>query len=799
MSNPLNDPVEPLSERELEILSLLAEGLTNREIAGRLFLSYETIKWYNKQIYAKLDVNNRTEAASHAYKFGLLDNKSEARSSEIAAPNDNLPAQLTSFIGREQEITEITSYIRRQVSRLVTLSGPGGIGKTRLALEIAQELRDDFSEGVFFVEFSPTHNHDHVAETIANTLKIRITTGQNPSNVLASYLANRQMLLVIDNFEHLVENAEVLVDLLSAAPDLTILITSRESLQVYGEMNYPVPPLSLPEVAKTSPLKEVLKSEAVELFAQRALATSSRFKVSEENFSIIANICTKLEGLPLAIELAAASLKHIDPESLLEKLNQSVTNIKPGPRGLPERQRTLHATIAWSYELLTESEKLLFAPLSVFRNGFSVKAAQSLMDENPAGDVEAVLEALASKSLLVRQTMPGSTPRYMMLEAIREFAHQLLEENKLIKEYRNRHAAIYAHFAEEAVPALVGSEQVVWLRRLEQDYGNIQAALAWTLSGHKRELGLHLVATLRDYWYYQGRSTDGLHWVEAALENVESVTASVRADLFNCAAHVLMHHDKSTRAQELLHESLAIYRELKDLRNTAWSLASLSFTWVGKENHYEQALASCDQALSIFRDLDDARGMMATLTIKGRLMWAQGDFDRAEQAYIETLEIARQSGNQIRESSQYANLGLLEYSRGEYSEADWYFRQCIELSWEIGLRHMTALGLAALAGPLNNRGETTRAATLIGASEAFRSLSGTAPEALDQSILDGISEVIRGKLGETAYKSAYSKGRAMALHDAVAVALGDLSASPLDTTVSYHASKDIIDDSETHT
>lgn len=768
-------PVEPLSDREQEILELLAEGLTNREIATRLFLSYETIKWYNKQIYAKLGVSNRTQAAACALEHNLLEREVASSGAGLALQSARLPAQITTFVGRQEHLSKIKAFIRDGIARLVTLTGPGGIGKTRLAIRAAESLSAEFHDGCYFVNLSSTRQPERIAETIASTLKVDRRAHEKSSGALVKHFKHRQVLLVLDNFEHLIEGATLLLDLMSKAPDLVILVTSREALGVYGEMNYPVPPLALPDPSRLAAEGDVPPSEAVELFTQRVLTARPQFQSDRQQSLAVAEICIQLEGLPLAIELAAASLKSISLDELRERLNQSFSKLMPGPRGLPERQRTLEATIAWSYELLSDQEKKLFAPLSVFRGSFTAEAVLSVIESDAATDIQAGLEALRSKNLLYRQHEPRQTNRYAMLEIIREFAENISADLGTLESSRLRHARFYTRFSESAGSKLAGIEQVTWLERLESEYENIRAALEWTLSGPEHELGFRLIAAMCDYWYYQGRSTDALHWVELALAGLAAAAASLRAGVLNCAGHVYMHHGQSERARELLDRSLAIYQDLGDQRNAAWSMVSLGFTWVGQKQHYQEAIAHCEKGLTLFRELGDQRGTMAALTIKGRLCWIQGDHEKAEQAYQQALELSRTTGNRLRESILYANLAMLEHSLENPGRAREYSRRCIQLSWEIGIHHMTALGLAALAGPLSEQGSSAVAARLLGASEAFRQASHTTPEATDQSYLDRIFASVNNRLGEQAFESAFAEGRAMTLRDAVAYALGDLT------------------------
>jgi predicted ATPase/DNA-binding CsgD family transcriptional regulator len=772
MSGNSESPLlEPLSERERAILRLLADGLTNREIADRLYLSYETVKWYNKQIYGKLSVSNRTEAASNARQRGLLDGDGFSPAEANARPRHNLPAQVTTFIGRERQISEIAGLIRDKSVRLITLSGPGGIGKTRLAMEVAIDLTSEFDDGIYLVNLASIRQPDRVADTIASTLGLDVPAQKSASEFLTRYLRERRMLLLVDNFEQVLEAAPLLVDLLSGAADLKLLVTSREALGVYGETDYPIPPLSLPNVGYFEMDSDPLQYESIELFTQRARAAKPQFRLSERNLEPVSEICLRLDGLPLAIELAAARTKRLAPAELLNQLERSVDALKVGPRGVPERQRTLQATITWSYDLLTRPEKALFACLSVFQGGFTLGAAERVAGDHFAIGVEDRLESLVGKNLLVQRGGIAEAYRFRMLETIHEYARDLLSEGNELDRYRHRHAEYFVGLGERSAPNLRGSEQGYWIGRLEADYENIHSALAWALGGGNWELGLRLMVSMRDYWYHQGPTADSLRWVELALDNIEHASIALRANVGLCAAHVLNHHGQSDRGNAVATNSLAIYRDLGDLQGTAWALTFRSFTFVGQKKKFDEAISNCDEGIALFRALDDEAGLAQALTIKGEIARFQGELNLAEDAYREALQVSLQSGERRRQSILYGYLGMVEYLIGNFVEAEALMSEGLQLAWALGFTHIVALLLAALAGPLGRRGDPTKAATLLGASATLRRMSGTAAEATDQLVIDGYAAVVRDLMGEGAFESAYSEGLLMDLEDAVALAL----------------------------
>ena len=355
--------LEPLTERELEVLRLIAEGLSNREIAQKLVVALGTVKWYTKQIYSKLGVHSRGQALACAREAGLLDRPSGAPASAATAPQNNLPAQVTSFIGREREIAEVKRLLA--TTRLLTLTGPPGTGKTRLGLQVAAQVLDRFVNGVFFVDLAPISDPLLVPSTIAQVLGVREAGDQPMLETLQIHLHGKRLLLLLDNFEQIIEVAPLVGELLSASPRLKALVTSREPLHIYGEQEYPVPPLALPDLECGEPLRALSQYEAVELFIQRARAVRPDFTATDGDAAAIAEICVRLDGLPLAIELAAARSRLLSPEIMRRRLESRLGTLTDGPRDLPARLRTLRGAIDWSYDLLDEDEKTLFARLAV--------------------------------------------------------------------------------------------------------------------------------------------------------------------------------------------------------------------------------------------------------------------------------------------------------------------------------------------------------------------------------------------------------------------------------------------------
>ncbi|HMN29348.1 MAG TPA: LuxR C-terminal-related transcriptional regulator, partial [Caldilineaceae bacterium] len=414
---------EPLSEREIEILQLAADGCSNGEIAARLSLSLNTIKWYSKRIYEKLDVETRTQAIKRAQTMGLF-NGGTPQSKPIQ-PGDNLPSPLTAFVGRHAEIDTIKQLLKQH--RLLTLTGPGGIGKTRLALQVAEELQAFFRNGVYFVDLATINETNLVINTIAHALGVAESLDTPLTTLMQAHLRDKQLLLVLDNFEHLIAAAPVVADLLTAARELTVLLTSREVLALYGEQEYAVPPLQLPDLEwfaapHISP-GDLLNSESLQLFERCAQAVDPAFRLTAENAAAVASLCLRLDGLPLAIELAAAYVKLLSPQAMLTQLDALWLEMKRTVRNIPARQQTLRNTIEWSYRFLNEEERRLFAQLAVFRGGCTAEAIHAICANHPQGTMNGAwtgalletLNGLVNKSLVWRRVDQNDQPRFGML------------------------------------------------------------------------------------------------------------------------------------------------------------------------------------------------------------------------------------------------------------------------------------------------------------------------------------------------------------------------------------------------
>jgi predicted ATPase/DNA-binding CsgD family transcriptional regulator len=774
-----NGLLEPLTWREQDVLSLLAERHTDREIAQALGVELTTVKWYNKQLYSKLGVGSRYQAVAKAEEYGLLDEPTRDPIVIGISSKSNLPVQITSFVGRATELADVKRLVGE--THLLTLTGPAGAGKTRLATQAASELvdADAFKDGIFFIDLAPIKQPEMVADTIAGTLGVQRAAGQPIYKSLAIYLGNKHSLLLLDNFEHVIEAVPLVGDLLSAAPDLKILTTSREALRLYGEQEYPVPPLGLPDLSNPESLAAVTDYEAVALFIQRAQAVKPDFAITTEDAPVLAEICVRLDGLPLAIELAAAQVKLFSPPALLGQLESRLTTLQHGPRGLPERQRTLRGAIDWSYELLEDAEKTLFVRLSVFQGGCTIEAVQAVCCHDLPVDALDGLASLLNKNLLRHEEDPQGEPRFTMLETIHEYGRERLQDSGQAEDTHHRHAEYFTSLAERAEPYTRGGpHQLRWLRRLETEHENMRAMYAWSMQGGDIELGLRLVGVLAFFWWRQGHYAEGQKWTTQAVEESSDAPVTVHANVLFAAGFMSKMHSHYERSKHLFRTALEHYRDLGSRRDIGWTLFPLSFLSHGQPDEYEQAVADCEESLALLRELDDKPGVAQALMVRGEIARRQGDLPCAKEAYQESLDIGRETGDKLREGVMLGFLGLIALREGDDEQAQAQYQQSLSLSVEIGHKVGVVDALAGLAEAAEYLGQLERAARLFSAADAFYEMHGFVLQAVYKLDYERRKGRVREQLDKATFEVLWAEGQAMSLEEAIAYALEE-SASDL--------------------
>ncbi len=763
--------IQPLTNREMEVLRLIGRGLSNREIASELVLTSGTVKWYNRQIYRKLGVHSRAQAVTQAKKAGLFDPTPETSPSPGITPENNLPAQITSFIGRVHEIEEITHLLR--TARLITLTGPGGSGKTRLALQAAIGVLERFEDGVFLVNLAPISDPQLVPSTIAQVLGIRETAGQQLIETIKIYLLKKRTLLLLDNFEQILDAAPLVGEFLSASPGFKIMVTSREALHVYGEQEYPVPPLPVPDLDRIEPLGILSQNESVLLFQQRAKAVKPGFEITSENAPTIAEICVRLDGLPLAIELAAARSKLLSPEMIRSRLENRLATLTIGSRDVHPRLQTLRGTLDWSYDLLDDGERTLFGRLSVFQGGRTIESVEAVCAPGLSIEVLDGLESLLNKNLLFQKEGPQGEPRFYMLETIHEYADEKLEGSGEAEDLHNRHAHYFAGLAVQAEPELFAARQGYWTARLRCEHDNLRAALAWSLDGADVSLGSQIISALREFWYGEGFIAEGLRWTERALARADDIPPGIRATVFNAAGHLAFAQGDYEAGKGYHRQALALSQESGDVVGRAWSLIFLASNMGAFPGEAEEGVRLCEEGLALFRELDDMHGVTRALNILGELARLVGDYERAEDAYEECRALSLQRGDKQRAAIVMGNLSYVAMHQGDYLRAAAFLREGLTMMVELNYKYYFGLSKAMLAGPVGASGQPELAARLFGASESILQDLGASLQPADKIEIDRYQDDVRAQLDERTFEKAWAEGRAMSLEDAVALALDE--------------------------
>ena len=761
-----------------------AAGLTQEELAEKAGLTARGIsdlergarnRPYPHTVRSLADALELTED-ERAALFAAVP-KRGGRPTPSTVPESALLVPPTQLVGREQELREIRELLLDGSEvRLLTLTGIGGVGKTRLALAAARGAEGHFPDGVAFIALAPLRDPVLVVSTIARSLGLREEQGQSAADALHAHLLEKRTLLVLDNFEHLLEAATEVVHLIETCRALVVLATSRAPLRVRGEQEYPVPPLALPPSTQDPTEEEVLKSPSGRLFVERARAASPSFALTSENASSVAAICWRLAGLPLALELAAAKVRFLEPVALLSRLDEALSNA--WARDLPERQRTMRATLDWSYDLLSAPERQLFRRLSVFSGGFSLEAAETVGAGEEGGGVLSGLGALVEQSLVaVEPPAAGSEARYGMLEPIRQYALRRLEESGEAEEIGRRHAAYYLALGEAAYPELMGREQVEWLDRLEVEHDNLRAALGWFLARDDVDSAGRLAWALSWFWWVRGHFSEWRHWNESVL--VRNPSAPTRAHALLSASTLAYLHADYDRAAPLAEESLALARELGDEEGTRLALGLAGFIAVAREE-IERGLDMVEEAVARHLAAGDKAAAALVLTNSSVVPLRRGDLMRAERLSRQGLALAREIGDRVGTYNSLSNLASVARARSDHAGAGRLYGEALVLSVEMGDQGSTASCLEQLAGIAADEGDQGRAARLWGAAEALLEGSEAAGyfHTPNHAAPGAAIGAARARLDEQGFGEAWAEGRAMTPELAVEYALEDDEASP---------------------
>jgi predicted ATPase/class 3 adenylate cyclase len=747
-------------------------------------------------------------------------------------PN-NLPLQLTSFIGRKKEIRQIKKLLEQY--RLVTLTGSGGIGKTRLSIQVASELLNNYPDGAWLVELAPVTDPTLVPQAIVTTLGLIDQAGRPPLTVLTDFLQDKQALLILDNCEHLIQACAQLAEaLLHACPDLHALTSSREALGISGEMLYHVPSLITPEPLNIA-FDILPQYEAVQLFVERARAAMHDFSLAQENALAIAQVCHHLDGIPLALELAAARVKVLRVEEIAMRLDDRFHLLTGGSRTAMPRHQTLRAMIDWSHELLSESERLLLRRLSVFAGGWSLEAAESICrDEGiEKNEILDLLTQLLNKSLILAERKQGQKTRYRMLETIRQYARDRLAESGEAERTSEHHLAYFLQLAERAEPELRGAKSIIWLERLEAEHANLRAALERSLENVSCvEAGLRLAGALGWFWHLRSYYSEGREWLARALAAeaaapglTERPSLAARAKALHWAGWLAYIQGDPESATTLSEASLALAREADDRQSMGYALSTLGVLACDQRSYKraeqlmeaslvlfreldhkpgllhiaagladipmaqkddERAVALCRQLLALARELGDQDGTAFALFSLGRLALRQGDYDDAGALLSESLTLFREVGNKAISAWSLTGLGLVALHRGQYKQAMAQLRESLIQASDMGVKNAASIvdclhGLARVAAAEGSQEGTlrekklARAVRLFRAAEAlFEAISARSFVTVDRAEVDRQVTAIRAQLDEATFAAAWEEGWAMTIEQAVAYALENL-------------------------
>jgi predicted ATPase/DNA-binding CsgD family transcriptional regulator/Flp pilus assembly protein TadD len=717
----------------------------------------------------------------------------------------NLLAQPTALVGRERDLEAARRLLEghdgSEAARLLTMVGPGGVGKTRLALQVAEEVLEAFPDGVYFVDLAPVSDPGLVIPAIARTLDVRGATDIPPLSTLKEYLQSKRMLLVLDNFEQVIPAGQHLGELLTSCPDLTFLVTSRSPLRLHAEQEFPVPPLALPEPGHPLGVGELSQYGAVALFVQRARAVRPDFELKDSNAAAVLEVCRRVDGLPLAIELVAAHTRLLPPQAILARITSPLRLLTSAAQDLPTRHQTMRDTIAWSYNLLTEQQQRLFRRLSVFVGGCSLTAAEAVCNEagevaihpdHPlAIDVLMGVETLVERSLLQRAEPSGTEDgdaRVLMLETVHEYALDQLVAKGEVDAMRRRHADYYLALAEQMQPDVESGDVPTWMRRLAPEDDNLRAAMRWLMESDEptaHEAALRLILDLQNFWGRRYNTSEVQQWLETALSKSDRHVTLLRVKALRYAANTAYLRADYPRSQLWAERALAAAREVKEDKLVADTLGILGLLALFR-GEYEQARTSLEEALDIYRRSGNESGVAVAYINLGEVMRYQGDYARAEEYFRESLRIFRAADSKGGVLQSLNNIGYVLYRRGDLPGARAVFLEGLALAQELDARKQAAevltgmssvimaesgagspAGAAVPGGRAPDVGGVKQAVHLLGTTSAIVEQSGRQMEPVEQAEFDLNAALARAILGEEAFTTAWEEGRAMTYDQAL--------------------------------
>jgi predicted ATPase/DNA-binding CsgD family transcriptional regulator/transcriptional regulator with XRE-family HTH domain len=760
---------EALAERA----GISARGIRDLERGARRSPRLETVRLLAAAL--DLDPPARAALAAAARLAGPAGTEPASASPDEIIPA-GLPVPLTSLVGRKREVATVVGLLRDPAVRLLTLTGPGGVGKTRLALRVAEDARDLFVDGVTFVPLASILDPTLIAPVIARALGVREVPGRPLVERLKASLAGQERLVVLDNFEQVVDAALLVVDLLAACPRLKVLVTSRVALRVSGEHGFSVPSLTLPDPALTPDASDLARVEAIALFVQRARAVQPAFSLTESNASAVAELCVRLEGLPLAIELAAARSKLLPPPAMLGWMGKRLDLLTTGMWDQPARMRTMRDAIGWSYDLLPVAEQALFRCLAIFRGGCTLEAAEAVC-ASAVGPSLALLDGVSSlldKSLVHRLGSDEAEPRFGMLETVREFASERLIASGEEDATGSRHTAYFADWADHAESHLAREVEAPWLLKLETDHDNLRGALTWALDQEPEtaaSCGLRLSGALWLFWYYHGHLTQGRRWLERSLAVPGGRPDASRARALVGLATLEHFQGDEVLAQTHLAEAVPLWRSLGDAWGTAFALTVHGIV-AEDGGSYDEAAVRFTEAHDLFASVNDRANVAVTLYHLGVVAFGQGQLETALTRCQDALALGRDLGDPWTTANPLAYLILIHTARHDYGDAASAVTEALVLYRQLGTAERVAEIFRRAAVLAEASGAPRRSIRLFAAAQTIAEPIGVTQGLPERETYERALSAARSALGEPAAGTAWTEGRDLTLDDAVAEARG---------------------------
>ena len=702
-------------------------------------------------------------------RFQMAADTEPASDTRVASERGHIPVHPTLFVGREEEVVSVREMLKSADIRLLTLTGPGGVGKSRLAFEVASQIEGEFRDGMSYALLGQVSDTALVLPRIAQAVGARESSERSVLDALRGYLADKEVLLFLDNFEHVISVAPTLSELLTGCPMLKILVTSRAALNLRGEHEFPVPTLDLKRARSAA---EAARYDAVKLFLDRARSANPRFDLTEDNYDAIIQICDRLDGLPLAIELAAARIRLLTPEALLERLTDRFEVLSRGPRDLPERQQTLRALLDWDYDLLTDDERVAFRRLAVFAGGFSFAAAEATLFEDGVEDFEIIdiIESLLRKSLVREHPPLLSESRFGMLNTLRTYGREKLDQSGEGTIVRRRFARYFLELAERAAGRIRADDQIEWLETLEREHDNMRSVLTWAAETGETECELRLAGALAQFWEMHAHLTEGQRWLEGALSRGADAPPELRALCLDGAGVLARSQGEFKRAQSLLEEGLSLRRQLNDTRALAVTLRHLG-TICFDRGDLEATKRYYDESLEMYRAAGDEAGAATTLNNLGVLASVHDDWEGAGVFYEEAIEVLRKHSDVQGIARGLMNLGEVRMVQGKLEEAEDMLKESFLLFRALSSDWDIVYVLEGMAHIQTRSGRPLDAARLLGAAEALREVLGAVRPPNEVATYEKHVAVARQAVDAETFEKTWSEGREMSIGEALDFAL----------------------------